>query len=106
MSPSEQAAKTTTRPASRAAQLTPLQEHFLDRLAALALKRDQVARQDPQDKLEFKLVSRALYTALMDCVAAGVSDRAHAMLDTGAPKRTERRATRSTASPNPATPRR
>ncbi|MSQ25972.1 MAG: hypothetical protein EXR49_06860 [Dehalococcoidia bacterium] len=94
MSPSEQAAKTATRPSARAAQITPLQEHFLDRLAALALKRDQVARQDPQDKLEFKLVSRALYTALMDCVAAGVSDRAHAMLDIDLPKRTDCRAAR------------
>ena len=95
MSPSEQAAKTVTRASTRAAQLTPLQEHFLDRLASLTIKRDEVVRPDPLDKLEFKLVSRAIYTALMDCIAAGAGDRAHAMLDTGVPKRTERRATRA-----------
>lgn len=116
MSPLEQAAKTatrtTTRTAARAVQFTPLQEHFLGRLTSLTLKRDEVMRQEPQDRLEFKLVSRAIYTALMDCVAAGAGDRAHAMLDTRAPKRAARRAaspnpaTRAAASPNTATPRR
>jgi len=58
-----------------------LQEHFLARLHQLIAKREQQLKVDPSDKASLRLLARALYTAYMDCVAAGAGDQAGEALE-------------------------
>ncbi len=61
--------------------LSPLQEHFLQRLASLAEMRREYLLKGEKDPLESKLLSRTLYATLMDCVNVGVGDQGHALLE-------------------------
>ena len=63
-------------------ELSPLQEHFLGRLQELIAKREQQLKIDAKDKLSLRLLSRALYSTYMDCVANGLGDQASHLLDT------------------------
>lgn len=61
--------------------LSSLQEQFLARLHELVAKREQQLRIDPKDKLSLRLLSRALYSTYLDCVANGLGDQASDALD-------------------------
>ena len=63
--------------------LTDLQMHFLHRLESVVGGREEyLARpMSDQDPFEVKLLSRAVYAALTDCMAAGVGEYAQAVID-------------------------
>ncbi len=61
--------------------LTDLQVHFLDRMQALVRQQEEYVRREEQEDLDRKLISRAIYASLTDCVNAGVGDQAHAILE-------------------------
>ena len=61
--------------------LTKLQEHFLAKLHQLIAKREQQLAVDGKDKMSLRLLSRALYSTYMDCVASGVGDQASEALE-------------------------
>lgn len=67
--------------ASGAGELSPLQEHFLARLEALAVQREAVLKNEPVDKDNLKLLSRALYATYMDCVGSDVADQGNAIME-------------------------
>ncbi len=88
MKPSEQAGHPTEAAhvmssATAALQpgLTTLQQHFLDRLHQTIAKKEQQLKIDATEKLALRLLSRALYSAYMDCVANGIGDQASAALE-------------------------
>ncbi len=61
--------------------LTDLQMHFLDRMQALVHQQAEYLQREEQDDFERKLISRAVYASLTDCVNSGVGDQAHAVLE-------------------------
>jgi len=61
--------------------LTDLQVHFLARMQALVRQQAEYLQREEQDDLERKLISRAVYASLTDCVNVGVGDQAHAVLE-------------------------
>ncbi len=65
--------------------LTPVQDHFLHRLEDLARKREELLAQRDSDPFQRKLLARAIYATLMDCVGVGVNDRAQAILSAKRP---------------------
>ena len=65
--------------------LSELQVHFLDRLQGLVRQQDEYLKRVDQDELERKLLSRAVYVSLTDCVNAGVGDQAHVVLEASRP---------------------
>ena len=71
----------------RFGDLTELQAHFLRRLLVLTEQRRGVWRAKPDEQLEQKLLARALYTTYMDCLASGVGDQAHALMEESAEQR-------------------
>ena len=60
---------------------TPLQRAFLLRIEDLVRKREALIAQERPDPLLKKVLSRALYTAMLDCTNAGVGAEAQAILD-------------------------
>ena len=73
---------------SRLRGLAPMQAQFLLRLEGMAERRKEyLARPtSEQDPFEVKLLGRAVYSALMDCVASGVGDQAQAIIDAWQPQ--------------------
>ena len=92
MAPSEQIEQPrliALEPASASrAGLSQRQQHFLERLQSLSQRREDLLRTNPQDKEGLMLLSRGIFATLMDCIAEGVGDQAHAILVTSqrAPK--------------------
>ncbi len=61
--------------------LSDLQVHFLARLHSLVIQQDEYLKSGSQEELERKLLSRAIYAGLTDCVNVGVGDQAHAIIE-------------------------
>ena len=61
--------------------LSELQLHFLDRLQGLVRQQDEYLKLTEQEDLKRKLLSRAVYANLTDCVNVGVGDQAHAIIE-------------------------
>ncbi len=68
--------------------MAPLQGQFLMRLEQLVKRRAEYLDRPEaeQDKFELNLLSRGVYTALMDCVSTGVGDQANAIIEAEQPQ--------------------
>ncbi len=58
-----------------------LRDHYLRRLETLVQQRAEFLRQGGRDALQKKLLDRAIFATVMDCVQTGAGADAQAILD-------------------------
>ena len=61
--------------------LTPLQDHFLEKLTYFLTKRRSFVAEPKYDPTLLKVLDRAIYVTYLDCLGQGVGDEARALVD-------------------------
>ena len=61
--------------------LTPLQDHFLEKLTRFLQQRESYVADPRHDPTLLKVLDRAIYVTYLDCLGQGVADEARARVD-------------------------
>lgn len=62
-------------------ELTPLQDHFLEKLTRLLERRQAYVEDTQHDATLLKVLDRAIYVTYLDCLSQNIADMAQAQVD-------------------------
>ncbi len=61
--------------------LTPLQDHFMEKLTRMLQQRQSYAAEPNHDPTLVKVLDRAIYVTYLDCLNQGIADLARRQVD-------------------------
>lgn len=68
-------------PAETTQSLTPLQDHFLEKLTRLLERRQAYVGEPTHDATLLKVLDRAIYVTYLDCLSQNIAEMAQAQVD-------------------------